>query len=105
MDAWVPDECSLPTADQPLRLAELDELFARSLHAQERVGRTQLRWWFAPGSAEVAAQLTAREAACCSFFTFRITVEELVRVDVAVPDEFVDVVDALEARAARGLRT
>ncbi len=27
---WVPDACTLPTVDQPLRVAEFDDLFARA---------------------------------------------------------------------------
>jgi hypothetical protein len=34
---WAPvDACTLPTADQPLRVAEWDDLFATSLRAVER---------------------------------------------------------------------
>src|SRR5690625_6307334 len=41
---WVPVEaCTLPTADQPLRLAEFEELFASGLHAPERLESTWLR--------------------------------------------------------------
>jgi hypothetical protein len=31
--AWVPQACTLATADQPLRQAEFDALFATALHA------------------------------------------------------------------------
>ena len=35
--AWVPaDACTLPTAEQPLRVAEFDGLFATALRGMER---------------------------------------------------------------------
>ncbi|MEV6153769.1 hypothetical protein AB0L53_25835 [Nonomuraea sp. NPDC052129] len=30
---WVPSECTLPTAEQPLRVAEFDALFAEVVRA------------------------------------------------------------------------
>src|ERR1700709_2140543 len=74
---WVPvDACTLPTADQPLRLAEFDDLFATTLRAIERpddVGRARLAL---EGSDDLAARvqrLTDAETACCSFFTFTLS--------------------------------
>jgi hypothetical protein len=40
---WVPAACTLPTAEQPLRVAEFDDLFATSVRAVDRVGPTVLR--------------------------------------------------------------
>jgi hypothetical protein len=34
--AWVPQACTLPMADQPLRQAEFDALFATALRAFDR---------------------------------------------------------------------
>jgi hypothetical protein len=97
--------CTLPTAERPLRVAEFGALFG-ALTAIERRGPGALRLRLAdrPGLAEEAADLTARESACCSFFAFGITRAgaELV-LDVGVPDARTEVLDGLErlARAAR----
>jgi hypothetical protein len=102
---WVLAACTLPTAQRPLRLAEFDDLFATALRGQQRLSPTALRWRL-PSSAEATVRdLTARETACCSFFTFTVTAEgEAVGVDVEVPAAHVDVLDALAARAAAGIR-
>jgi hypothetical protein len=102
---WVPDECTLPTAERPLRLKEFDDLFATALHAQQRLSPTTLRWRLAPTAETTVRDLTARETACCSFFSFAVTADgEVVGVDVKVPAAHVDVLDALATRAAAGLR-
>ena len=46
---WVPEACTLPTVDQPLRVAEFDELFATAVRPAERVGRTELRIFYCRG--------------------------------------------------------
>ena len=38
--AWVPEACTLPTVEQPLRVAEFDELFATAVRPVERVDLT-----------------------------------------------------------------
>src|SRR6478752_975712 len=69
-DVWVPEACTLPTVDRPLRLSEFDDLFATSLQELSRISPTVLRWSFDPAAEEAARDLTARETECCSFFTF-----------------------------------
>ena len=98
--AWVPQACTLPTVEQPLRSAEFDALFAASLRGVQRLAGTRLRLVLDAGVEAVARDLTARESECCSFFTFTVaqTAGEL-RVDVEVPAEHVAVLDALAARA------
>jgi hypothetical protein len=101
---WVAEACTLPTADRPVRVAEFDALFAGGLTAQERVSPTVLRWMLDPGVELTARDLTARESACCSFFSFEFTAgADAVRLEVAVPPARVEVLDALAARAAAGL--
>ena len=106
-DEWVPVEaCTLPTAEQPLRVAEFDALFAAGLLAVDRRGPTWLRLRLRAdaGVADRAADLTARESACCSFFAFEIaTVGPEVLVDVRVPDSRCEVLDGLERRAQAAL--
>jgi len=94
----VPDACTLPTVEQPVRLSEFDELFATALHHQVRLSPQRLRWSLDSKAEETARDLTSRETQCCSFFTFDFTAtkDELV-VEVTVPPAQTDV---LAARAA-----
>jgi hypothetical protein len=102
---WVPEACTLPTVERPLRLAEFDDLFATALLGQQRIAPTRLRWRLDPGVASVARDLTERESACCSFFTFSFaTTVDGLQVDVEVPAEQVAVLDALTERAAERIR-
>jgi hypothetical protein len=104
--AWAPTACTLPTADRPIRVAEFDDLFRRSLLGQQRLNPTRLRWRFESGSEATARGLADRESSCCPFFTFTFTVagdQNGLQVDVEVPSEQVEVLDALEQRAAAGM--
>jgi hypothetical protein len=101
MTTWVPEACSLPTAARPLRLAEFDDLFRTALTAQQRLAPTRLRWVLEPAAEQTARDLTERESACCSFFTFTLTrAADRLLVDVRVPPAYVDVLDALAERSA-----
>jgi len=100
-DVWVPEACTLPTLDQPLRLTEFDGLFATSLRGLARVSPTLLRWSLDPAVEEVARDLTARETECCSFFRFAFaSVGDDLMVEVEVPAAQVAVLEALATRAA-----
>ncbi|HLS15076.1 MAG TPA: hypothetical protein VK095_11250 [Beutenbergiaceae bacterium] len=105
---WVPVEaCTLPTADQPLRLAEFEELFASGLHAAERLESTWLRLRLSngPGVEERARDLAAREKKCCDFFDFAVHRggNETV-LDVRVPAAHAVVLDGLAQQAAEARR-
>ena len=105
---WVPEACTLPTVDQPLRLAEFDDLFATALRDQRRLSPTVLRWRLDPAAEPVARDLTARESSCCSFFTFTFATagegeHEAVNLDVQVPPAQIAVLDALAGRAVAGM--
>ena len=116
---WVPDACTLPTVERPLRLAEFDELFAATVES-ERVNERRLRLVLADriglagrvglagsglagagGLAHWARDLAARESECCSFFAFTVTSRppDRVVVDIEVPIGHVDVLDALAQRS------
>lgn len=100
-EGLVPQECTLPTVEQPLRLAEFDDLFAAALHAQQRPAPTLLRWTLDPGAEAEARDLAARESACCSFFRFTFTpADDRLQMDVEVPAAHAEVLDWLAARAA-----
>ena len=101
---WVPEACTLPTVDRPLRLAEFDDLFATALRAQQRLSPTALRWCLDPAAEATARDLTGREGSCCSFFRFAFDGDgDGLRLDVRVPAEHRAVLDALADRAAAGL--
>ncbi|MFC0007541.1 hypothetical protein [Micromonospora siamensis] len=104
-ETWVPGSCALPTVDRPLRMAEFDDLFATALRGQARPAPAALIWDFAPKAAARVRELIERESACCRFFVFTVSASAAtVRVEVAVPEAHVDVLDALAGRAARSLR-
>lgn len=106
--SWVPAEaCTLPTEDQPLRLAEFDELFTSSLRSVERGGNTWLRLRLEGAAEERARNLTARETDCCDFFHFDVRHGgDEVLIDVRVPSGRASVLDGLERQArTAGTRT
>jgi len=103
---WVaPDACTLPTTDQPLRVAEFDSLFARTFVCTTSLSSTQARLELTgPDSAALAGRvgdLAARETACCSFFAFEVFVADAntVVLEVRVPLARADVLTALVRRA------
>ncbi|WP_405085163.1 hypothetical protein [Microbispora sp. NBC_01389] len=105
---WAPPACTLPTAERPLRVAEFDALFAETVRAVRREERARLRLElaFSPEHAARAAELTARENGCCSFFTFTLTIAGGgLTLDVAVPPGHAGVLDALQARAGAAARS
>lgn len=109
-DSWVPDACTLPTAERPLRRAEFDQFFRDAVRGADRLSAQHLRLRLAGGAQveEAARDLTARESSCCSFFAFDIsrTGPAELTLDVRVPAAHVDVLDGLASRAASaaGLR-
>ncbi|HEX5596737.1 MAG TPA: hypothetical protein VFX61_12095 [Micromonosporaceae bacterium] len=108
--SWVPDACTLPTAERPLRLAEFDQLFRDAVRGVDRLSAQHLRLRLAGGVQveETARDLTARESSCCSFFTFSISRSgpDALSLDIRVPAAHVDVLDGLGKRAvsAAGLQ-
>jgi hypothetical protein len=102
----VPDACTLPTAERPLRLAEFDDLFT-CVRRVDPITATHARLHLT-GPAGLAARvrdLAARETECCSFFTFTTTGEpaadgEAVVLDIEVPAAHADVLASLTQRAS-----
>ncbi|MBO0852734.1 MAG: hypothetical protein J2P18_03080 [Nocardia sp.] len=102
--AWVPRACTLPTAEQPTRVAEFAELFGGSVLAVRRTGATSLELSLDAGAERTARDLATRETRCCSFFDFdfdRNGGDVLMRVRVG--GEHTDVLDGLEAMARRAV--
>lgn len=104
----VPDACTLPTTEQPLRVAELNRLLATAGRTAERISPERLRVDLPP-SPEVAAEtasLILRESQCCSFFTFTLTATAgALYLDVAVPPSQTSVLDGLTALSSPGQRS
>jgi hypothetical protein len=101
--AWVPDACTLPDAERPLRVAEFDGLFDRALLDHDRPGAGLLRLWLDNECETELRDLIARETACCSFFTFTVTRSDTARLmlDVAVSAGHERVLDALATRLSQ----
>ncbi|MGC0386679.1 hypothetical protein [Streptomyces sp. SAI-129] len=103
MTTWVPQSCTLPTAEQPLRVAEFDALFAERLTGMSRPDRLrlELRLTGGQGVGETVRDLVGRESGCCSFFAFTVHPgPEQIRLEIAVDSAHEAVLDALEERAA-----
>jgi hypothetical protein len=102
--SWAPADCTLPSAEQPLRAAEFDDLFSGQVLRADRAETGRLRLELRPDRevAARAAALAAAETQCCAFFTFTLTAatESLV-LDITVPQARADILDALADRAAR----
>lgn len=60
--------CSLPTVQKPLRLAEFDALLTAETLSVDRLSPTEATFILRsePAVAGQAAELSAREAQCCS---------------------------------------
>lgn len=96
------DACTLPTAEQPVRLAEFDDLFATAVQGVHRTSPTSVRLQLRPEPAVAArvADLVVRETQCCSFFTFTLAATGgQLSLEATVPEQYVDVLEALAARA------
>lgn len=103
MTTWVPEACTLPTVEQPLRVTEFDQLFATALRTQQRPSPTTLKWNLDPAAEVDARDLTARESACCTFFTFTFRPsDDALWLEVEVPPKYAEVLDALERQARNG---
>ncbi|GIG92417.1 hypothetical protein [Plantactinospora endophytica] len=97
----VPAACTLPTAEQPLRLAEFDEVLGTAVRSVYRAEPARLRLELTP-TPQVAARvadLMVREAGCCSFFAFHLgLVDGRLCWEITVPAGQLRVLDALAAR-------
>ncbi|WP_409467223.1 hypothetical protein [Streptomyces sp. HC307] len=99
--AWVPQSCTLPTEERPLRVAEWDALFSERLISLSRPAPLRLRLDLAdaPGVEEETRDLMERENGCCSFFTFEVTPGKgRVHLDIAVDPAHETVLEAIAER-------
>ncbi|ART72884.1 hypothetical protein BTO20_33860 [Mycobacterium dioxanotrophicus] len=102
---WVPQACTLPTAERPFRVAEFDRLFGESAVRWTRPNATRLDVVLDAVAEERARGLAAREAGCCSFFTFRFVADGTkVVMCIDVPASQSVVLDGLAARMGAAKR-
>jgi hypothetical protein len=101
-ETWVPQACTLPTVEQPLRRAEFDELFAAARKVSRRDDTTLvLELEPTPETAAKAADLAMREIDCCSFFTFGLHLAtDTVSLTIGVVPAQTAVLDAITERAS-----
>jgi hypothetical protein len=93
----MPESCTLPTSERPLRVAEFDALFRTAVNGQQRAATTVLELSLTPEPevAAAAAALAVQESRCCSFFRFALTVDPReVQLTIRVPETHVDVLNA-----------
>jgi hypothetical protein len=96
--------CTLPTPDQPLRLAEWDALLADAVISAEAIerGRAKATLRTQHDLAARFADLAVRETECCSFFTFTLTATAGgLDLEISVPPPQAKVLDALIGRIGR----
>jgi hypothetical protein len=101
-ESWAPADCTLPTAERPLRAAEFRDLFDGAVIGSERLDETrlQLRLRRDRNIASRAAALATAETECCSFFVFALTVtSDSLLLDITVPVARADILDALALQA------
>ena len=99
---WAPEACTLPTAEQPLRVQEFGQLFATSLREIDRATPTRLRLVLEAPARDEAKRLVEAESACCTFFAFAVSdpADGRFNVDIEVSSTHIDVLDAIAAQAA-----
>jgi hypothetical protein len=101
-ETWVPDSCTLPTRERPLRVAEFDEVLNRGVRTRHRPDPRRLRLTLDAEVERELADLIRRESACCSFFTFTLTQGDgELTLDVEVSPGHEPVLDALTSRLPR----
>jgi hypothetical protein len=101
LDWCSPAACTLDPAAQPERVAEWDALFATAARSVRPVeGGVCVDLAPALGRSSVVADLADREAQCCDFLAFGLTVtSSTLLLAVTTDDEHAEVVAALRRRA------
>lgn len=95
----MPDACTLPTMQQPIRIAEFDRFFADAVRHIRRPAPARLDLVLTAEAEPTARDLAERESSCCSLFTFDVdTADGEPTMTVGVPVAYVDVLDGFAAR-------
>jgi hypothetical protein len=96
----VPIACTLDATETVDRTAAWSDVLARVVAREATDTGVRLQLPSDPTLVARVAELTVREADCCAFFGFAITVEhEAVWLDVAAPPDGLAVVAQLFGRA------
>ncbi|MGW7262254.1 hypothetical protein [Streptomyces sp. NPDC054842] len=98
----VPQSCTLPKEERPLRVAEWDGLFAERLREVSRPHPLRLRLDLGSDTSVEGPirALVEKESGCCSFFTFTVTTHTgALLLDVTVDEVHAPVLNALAARS------
>jgi cell wall-associated NlpC family hydrolase len=97
------EACTLPTAQRPLRVAQLDDLFTTHLRSIEHPRDNAVRMVLVGDTAlaQRTQALADAESSCCTFFTFTVSPldDGQVALDIRVPAAYADVLAALTRRA------
>lgn len=98
----IPEACTLPTAERPIRLAEFDRLLIGSARSSTRDSATRLilRLQGEDTLEAITRDLAARETECCSFFDFTVAADDDdVVLGIIVPPQHTAILDSLQARS------
>jgi hypothetical protein len=91
-----PIACTLDTSEHTDRTTAWAELLARVTARENTDNGVRLQFPADPALIGRVADMLVREADCCAFFAFALTVEhEGVWLDVAAPPDGIDVVTRL----------
>jgi hypothetical protein len=91
-----PIACTLDATEHVDRTAAWADLLAGVVHREPTANGMRLQFPSDPALVGRVADMLVREADCCAFFSFAITVEhEGVWLDVAAPADGLDVVTRL----------
>ena len=102
---WAPESCTLPTVDEPLRVAAFTALFRDHLKRVQRPAPTVAELTLDAESLDRARELATLETSCCSFFSFDVLAgNERVLMTIAVSPMHAPVLDALVKLGGRGIR-
>jgi hypothetical protein len=90
----VPIACTLDAAAIPERMAAWQAMLAQATAREAIAGGVRVR--FADDvDVPALAGLAAAEQRCCAFFTFRLTLDGEIALEVTAPDDARPVLDAL----------
>jgi hypothetical protein len=94
----IPIACTLPGEDMGDRLGEWAAVLARAERREPTDAGMRLQFPADPALLASVAELSAKEADCCAFFTFTVTIEHgAATLDVAAPPDGREVLLALFA--------
>ena len=95
-----PIVCTLPTGERGDRVSAWTELLGQAVEHESSTSGVRLRFDADPQLVSTLAELAVREAECCAFFAFTITVDARgVWLAVDAPPDGRPVLDALFATA------